>query len=32
MEKAILEKFPGRLGEANIMAARAAYDTIATPA
>ena len=32
MEKAIMEKFPGRLGEANVMAARAAYDAIVTPA
>ena len=28
MEKAIMEKFPGALGEANVKAARAAYDAI----
>lgn len=32
MEKAILNKFPGRIGEANVLAARAAYDAIAAHA
>ena len=28
MDKAIMDKFPGQLGEANVRAARAAYETV----